>query len=390
MIWMVVEEASPSRVVLAGLMAVLSVQSLYQNAILLLAFCLGGCAVSLRRGRWKQIHILLSIGLVSACSLVPYAGIMSQAQEWWIVLKRPVDAPGVWQVLSQALDSPLPGMRWVWAGLSLLGIGFTVALHLPRYRSNATDRQKDLALFSAIAMVVGASGFYAFLRTASLPIHPWYYLPLMAPVALCLDVVTGALGEVFAIRSARVAFGVGMAISCFPFIFKGALARQTNVDLIAASLKEASSDDLVLLYPWYYGVSFSRYYKGAAPWTTLPPLEDYRIHRYDLFKKKIMETNPIEPVLERMAKTLKSGHRVWLVGTAPLPRPSRRPPDIPPAPRGPLGWNDYAYFQAWDMQVGYLLQTHALYGELLPPAFDGPVNEYEDLRVLSVQGWRTR
>ena len=40
----------------AALCAVLSVQLLYQNAVLLLGICAGGAIVSVRLGSWKAIH----------------------------------------------------------------------------------------------------------------------------------------------------------------------------------------------------------------------------------------------------------------------------------------------------------------------------------------------
>ena len=69
--------------------------------------------------------------------------------------------------------------------------------------------------------------------------------------------------------------------------------RQTNIDLIAAQLREqAGPNDLILVYPWYCGITFNRYYHGAAPWTTLPALSDPRIHRYDLLKEKLAARRP--------------------------------------------------------------------------------------------------
>ena len=52
----------------------------------------------------------------------------------------------------------------------------------------------------------------------------------------------------------------------------------TNLDLVAQRLNlEANKDDLILMHPWFCGVTLHRYYKGGAEWLTLPPLADYRI-----------------------------------------------------------------------------------------------------------------
>ena len=67
--------------------------------------------------------------------------------------------------------------------------------------------------------------------------------------------------------------------------------------------QKAGPNDLVIVHPWYYGLTFAYYYRGTAPWTTLPPLADYRFHRYDLLKAELQRTNAIEPVFERLQST---------------------------------------------------------------------------------------
>ena len=76
----------------------------------------------------------------------------------------------------------------------------------------------------------------------------------------------------------------------------------------------------MIVHPWYCGVTFKRYYKAAAPWTTLPPLEDYTLQRVDLLKAKMQTKDPIAPVIDRITSTLQSGNRVWLVGSIPFTR----------------------------------------------------------------------
>jgi hypothetical protein len=97
------------------------------------------------------------------------------------------------------------------------------------------------------------------------------------------------------------------------------ICRQTNIDLIAARLStEVAPNDYVIVHPRHCGTAFQSYYKGAAPWTTLPPLEDHAVHRYDLLKVKMQTKDPIAPVIARITSTLQSGDRVWLVGIMPF------------------------------------------------------------------------
>ena len=124
----------------------------------------------------------------------------------------------------------------------------------------------------------------------------------------------------------------------FLFELPAVKCRQTNVDLIAAPLSsDVATNDYVIVYPFFCGTTFKRYYKGAAPWTTLPPLEDYTLQRWDLFMAQIQTKDPIAPVIDRITSTLQSGNRVWLVGSFPF---SQEPlPELHPAPNNPWGWS---------------------------------------------------
>ena len=87
--WKVVESPTPRRVGLAALTALLSVQCLYHNAILIFAICLGAVAVGFRRRQPKCIILVLMIGGVAAISLLPYLCQLSAESELGISnLKR--------------------------------------------------------------------------------------------------------------------------------------------------------------------------------------------------------------------------------------------------------------------------------------------------------------
>jgi hypothetical protein len=177
------------------------------------------------------------------------------------------------------------------------------------------------------------------------------------------------------------------ALSFLP-VWKEVCVRQTNVDVVAAVLeKSVTEHDLILVNHWFNGVSFQRYYHGRAPWMTLPPLEDVRIHRYDLIKRQIASENPMSPVLEKAAATLKSGHRVWVVGGLRFLQSGERLPTLAPAPHAGT-WSDSPYSTLWSMQVGYFIQNHAENLGLVPVPVEGPVNRYENLPLLLAEGWR--
>jgi hypothetical protein len=165
--------------------------------------------------------------------------------------------------------------------------------------------------------------------------------------------------------------------------------RQTNIDVIAARLREqAKTNDLILVYPWFFGVTFNRYYAGATPWTTLPALVDLRVHRYDLLKERLAATAPIKPVLDRIAQTLASGNRLWIVGELPAPEPGEKaPPDLPPAPESPYGWADMPYSYVWGRQTEHFIAVHGGHIEAVPIGSGDNVSIYEKSSLSVVKGW---
>src|SRR5262249_4197184 len=152
------------------------------------------------------------------------------------------------------------------------------------------------------SLVLGAAGFAFFLKLADFATQPWYYVPLMVFSAICLDAIFLAVW-----RWARFLAMIFAALTISAtFLFEVPLVecRQTNMDLIATRLSsEVTPDDYVIVHPWYFGVTFGRYYKAAAPWTTLPPLEDHGVHRFDLLKVKMQTKYPIAPVIDRISST---------------------------------------------------------------------------------------
>ena len=390
LIWRVTESPTPRRVVCAASSAVLCVHVLYSAAFLLGAICLAAIVVGLRKRAWSSVVAVAGIGGATASSLLIYWETVAQAQAWNVLLQVPFSFRWYWELLSNALAAPYEWVVYAWLGLFGATVVAGCMAQWTRLGTELTERQREIVWFCTLTEGGAVVSFVIFLGVIRFGTQPWYYLPLMAVVAVSADgvlctVVAGLPGRVL-----RLGGVVLLAALMFPGTWQRMRTRQTNMDLVAAKLQSlADQRDLIVVSPWYYAVAFQRYYSGSTPWTSVPPLVDHRIHRYDLVKKQMSTANAIRPVVDWMAETLKSGQRIWVVGAFSFAPAGMLPPEIPPAPHPEWGWSDSLYTRAWLSQAETFIQQHATAVGQVPIVSPGPVNEYENLpMILVVQGWR--
>jgi hypothetical protein len=201
--------------------------------------------------------------------------------------------------------------------------------------------------------------------------------------AVCLEV---AIGDWLGGASKwKLVYLLLMVCVPLPATYAWATGRQTNIDLVSARVGPlAGTRDLVVVYPWYLGISFRRYYQGAAPWTTLPEISDLSFHRYDLIKARMVEKAPLVSVLERISKTLRSGNRVWIVGLLPGPKAGEnRIPVLPPAPGSAYGWNEQAYDYVWGRQIQAFMVENANKFAVIPIDSKEQINNFENVPLLA-------
>jgi len=387
--WKLTQSPTPKRIVLATLVAVLTVQCMYQSAFLLLAIGLASCAVFLRKRMWKGIASILGMGCVAGLSLLPYLPTIKAAQEVVVVAQYPFDFSVIWDNFVQALNSGSNTMLWIWIGLFVVSILLVILLWVRGDRLQVTEKQQQLALFCLVVMVFSTAIFLLFLKSTSFPTQPWYYISLMAVIAVSLDVITGLLATRKVTILARTALALLIVGITLPGAFDQLSVRQTNVDIIASDLeKRATRSDLIVVNPYYCGVTFNRYYKGSTPWVTVPPLDDVTIHRYDLLKTKMTEVNPLQTLFARMSMILESGNRLWIVGGFSIPEKGQAPPMLPPAPNGPGGWYSAYYLYDWNMQLGHFINSHTTVGEIVNLKIKGQISPYENMPLYVFKGWR--
>jgi hypothetical protein len=385
LVWRFIEVPNVRRGLPAGFAAVISVQTLYQNAFFLLAICIAGIVVSLRQRQRMKAAAILGIGFVAALSLTPYIKPIHEAQTWWVVSQAGVRLDNSLDHLHE-MAGPLFNM-WLAAIFFAAIFGLSRGFISPQQDKNL--EQHNLPLFGAITLVLGAIGFGVFIKLSGLQTQVWYYVPVFCFTAICCDVVCA---HAFPVARAGILAIAATALTILPATYPALQVRQTNGDLMAAYVsKNAAPDDLIIVNPWYYGLTFARYYQGAAKWTTLPPIADYRFHRYDLIKEKLQTPNAIQPVLQQTEKALHTGHRIWIVGKIPMPAPDAPDPGDPPPAPGTLGWGDEPYIEAWGNEFGYFLIHHATHVAMIADRSPNPipVNPMEKMTLSATSGWNT-
>jgi hypothetical protein len=362
----------------ASIASVLAVQTLYQSAFFIAAAILGACVYALATKQYRIIRDVIVIGAIAACSLA--IDLPHLLHDWgktkWVgqssfdISKTAVD----WQMLGAAF----------WRALSTVGeasavIWIVFAAVLVSVGLKAKETRPLIA-----SIVVGLVAYVCFLRFSGLHAQSWYFLIVMAISTVALESVRKHLSKTFA-RFALIAC-VLMVLLSAPAALKTVQTRATSIDVVANTLKQrATANDLVLTMPWYYGVTLGRYYDGK--FTTVPPLSDVRIHRYDLVQKAMETPEPIAGLMHDMEQTLRNGGTVWTIGEIILPDDNQPVPVLPPYTPG-NGFSDSDYLTSWSMQIAVFLATHATKFEPVTLPNVGPVNQLENPKVVAVSGWK--
>jgi hypothetical protein len=319
------------RFVLATLAAIMAVQCSYYNAVLVFACCvarflveyeripLGPLAPSERRGEGRrgegptsQNRLLsrfrgtlpLGTGFIAALTMLPYIAVARERRGWDSLEAFHIDFATYARRALEASGYLLPIVVVIALIVAALPVARTVSP-----RSGAGAERPRHTMYAAATLLIFLVGHFLFLRSVGYFPQPWYFAILIVVAAVSADILL----DIKAIwRGAIALVIVGVAIGGAA---RDITLRQTNAD-VAADLvaRGATRDDLVIVYPWTVGVSFNAYYRGVAPWQTLPPLADHRLQRYDLVKSRLNDSRGSEGLAQAASAKLSAGHHVWLVG----------------------------------------------------------------------------
>lgn len=365
----------------ATVAAIGSIQFMINAVPLISAIALAAVLAFAANRQFRNAAIVCVCGAICALSFLPYVPSYLGA-DWNIVLKYPTDFASLWEKLQLALQehSMIEAILW-YAAVPLI---IAAAIWKWSTLRRQTSSEATALIFLIATSLFSILAYYAFLKILSYATRPWYYLPLLCALAAVLDLTAAMLSRVQWFRLVRLGLAI-IALVFIPFqVWTVAHERLTDIDILALKLEHAATpNDLIVLNPWHFAPSFYRYYHGSTPWITVPTMSEHRVHRYDLMKAKMLETDPLSDVRSEIQQTLKAGHRVWIVGGARPLDPNM--PHLGPAPNPYFGWAGYMSY--WSMEIGSFLNEHVSNGQVVVEPMPD-VNDGENVPLLVASGWK--
>ena len=382
--WRVIERPGGWEIALATAVALVSVQSIYTNALLVFACGMAAVAVAVRRRHWGRAGIVLLIGAVAALSLLPYVGFLRGSSGWASLYRVGFPISASLEMLSAALLGPANLLLWTWILLVIAGL--LSAIFLQRRFAEC----RDSAFYALIAAILAFVVTMTYFRVVGWGTNIWYYLPMLAVVSASLDLLCDFRHHLRLIPLARVALALIVLVVTFPTLYGAALTRLSNLDLISDIItKRATPGDLVIVYPYVDAVTFKRYYHGEVEWMTIPMVAHLPLQQPDDLLDELRRPNAIVPALDKIRGTLQAGHKVWLASTWRWEPPAERPPPVEPLRPNdarPMGH----FLRGWERSFQYVLRAHAEEFYVVPVPSDQPIAYYERSQLYLFSGWHDK
>ncbi len=388
-VWSALRRTDTPRLVVATVILLLCAQLLFQSAILILAIGVAAIATGFCRGGVRRAALLSVPFIVTALSLLPYIGHLRETASWAPLVAAMPGTKALLPGLLKAVSTPFPWMTWIWllfAGAAAAGM--LRGLTPPAVTVDAAERF-ERTLYCGVTLVVAAALFMLFLaKGVAVSPQPWHYVPLLVLLVVAAEPLIGLCLESCRLKPLLlVLVACAAAVTVYPSA-QQLRSRLTSMDLVAAAIaREATSDDLIVLVPWFQGVSFSRYYQGSAPWMMFPSLKERSVHRYDLLKERMARPDSVRDDLALVVATLQRGGKVWVVGSPLAMEPGTVITPLPPAPLQESGWSSVPYLSNWNKQLMTTLAARSATGEQL--SIDAPFTfDQESPKIMVFQGYR--
>ncbi len=343
----------------ASAASILAVQTSYTNAMFIGVLGLSVAAVMLSQRTPRMIWRLFFPAFLAALSLVPYTGILRQARSWISALHSRVDWARYWE---SYVSSYSIAFAVAWLLMILLGLYCLARLYKIRRSEKVT--LDPISIYASVAALGGVFIQIIFVEIMGVPPFPRYFLPGLLLAALALDLLTRGLRPWIRVTAALLV----LLITAWPS-WRWVKQRHTNVDIVARILGgNVTPSDLIIISPWFLHTSFQMYYRGSAPWLTVPDLPRQPVTRYDLILEAMSDPQREERLDGRIRQTLAGGGTIWFVSQVyPIPPADMKLPELP-LKSGPAAGDDYVRFRSyWERAI-----VRRLYACCEPKAYQMP------------------
>jgi hypothetical protein len=373
-IGMVIESPTKLNIFLAALFCIGSVQTLFQNAFLVLPVCAAAMVICLGRDQRKRALVILGIGGASALSLIPYIPMLLYVHSWNSILEVPFTFN-----YEAFLASSITSTAALWIFVATCTC-FMLCWKKERLDPSSTEWYTVAA---AGASIVSLCSFMFFLKDYSMP---WYFLGLAAITAISVEMMLYSICAKW-----EVVYVLGILIELFVILisfhatYAIMSARVADYDLIEQYVAQhAAKNDLALMSIWD-GIPYEYYYaNNPAPFATLPNISDHSIHRYDLVQEKMKEGINMGATDESIERTLENGNSIWFVGDFPSFADATLSQDFL------KGTSIYSgsFTAAYDVLTAQFLKEHCLQSEQVPEGGFPMISSDGATSLWKITGWK--
>jgi hypothetical protein len=384
-VWRAIWKPDVARICLATLLSVLCVQTLYQDAFLIFAIGVAALIISYKRGGFRQILIISIPFLSAALSLAFYAGPLQFSRKWALVAQNPFSPNSLYEAFLSAVSSSTPWFPLVWVVVVILAVIGGLGT---KGEGTKVETSDCVSLYASVTVLLSMLGylFFIFFVAGSIDFKDWHLLPFLVVAVITLALLASRVDYGATWRGCFLASVAVIACLIVVPAAQNLAKRMTSISEVASVIgKGATSNDLVVLNPWYLGVSFARYYHGSAPWMMFPGLQETAVHRYDLLKENMEHPEGVAQDLETIALTLRRGGRVWVVGRLASAKPAPGISLLPPAPLPGSGWSSAPYLEDWTQNLTNILVANMHQVQEIPIRTEQAVSPLESPRVFVFQ-----
>jgi hypothetical protein len=384
-----IDKPVPWRLVAVFLVSLASVHSLLFNSVLLCAMTGAAVTVLVVQRKYRTASLVALIAALSALSMASYYHPYVSRLEWNMLFQMSLTLQQIWAGMNNALGAPAFFTGIFWYALLIAAAGGTIMRMLRMYIAGTKSNSATAAWFYLLTVLLSLAGYAVFLKLLGYSGRPWYFLALFSIVAVAVDTLAAKLAVNTGLRIVRLGLVFTALLIQPAAVWPPILERQTNMDRITRVLDlNVKNGDLIIINPWYKGITFNWYYRGTAQWVTLPIINDHRTHRGDLLKEKMICERPLDDLYALVEKTLRESRRVWLAGDTRPPFDTAVPPSLPPAPLSRFGWQNGVYTDTWALQFCLFLDRHSVKTLNFNVPVKNGVSGFEDASLLMAEGWK--